>query len=417
MVCEFTQNEKTAAKEAADTEINGNAVETMEVYLRLKGDNEKDYLLTLPKYTPLKDIPIFKEELLDLAHSRLTSEFKLILKPSVFHKSTIRVVNKSVHPGILIKEGSSLIYDYDADENPYIKELDINKSAETQLWPHQLILPQWEISYNNIFIYLTIITVWLISDIPQYINPWKNKNLTFLLNLFFFKVFTYFNVDAFAKLIEKDMIEVNHLNNDSSLILLWGIYAMHIVKVLVLTFFLKVGLVNPPSLNPMFYYFKYFKEGDNQKKEQKNLADYMATIGLNGVKRFNLDQYKTFIYNFFIKKAGNDQVQAYKLGYFPKMKGDGVVLGAGEGFDSDISKRFDVDTFETMDSTRKFVLSESYYQEIYNEMVYQMNNQNEADFMETLKNFKKFGMMDAHSEKLNNLFIKREEGEEKKKTK
>lgn len=417
MVCEFTQSEKTAAKEAADSEPNGNTVETMEVYLRLKGDNEKDYLLTLPKYTPLKDIPIFKQELLNLSHSKLVSEFKLILKPSVFHKSTISVVNKSVHPGILIKEGSSLIYDYDADENQFTKELDFSKSAETQLWPHQLILPKWEISYNSIFTYLAIMTIWLISDIPQYINPWKNKNLTYLLNLLFFKVFKYFNVEAFASLIEKDMIEVNHLNNDSSLILLWGIYAGHVMKVLVLTFFLKVGLVNPPSFNPMFYYFKYFKEGDNQKKDQKRLADYMATIGLNGVKRFNLDQYKTYLYNFYIKKAGDDQVNAYKLGYFPKMKGDGIVLGAGEGFDSDISKRFEVDTFETMDSAGKFVLSESYYQEIYNEMVYQMNNQNEAEFMETLKNFKKFGMMDAHSEKLNGLFIKRDAANEKKKTK
>ena len=407
MVCEAEPKETFVSKEG--TQRAPTEVETMEVYLRLKGDNEKDYLLTIPKYTPLKDIPIFKQELLDLEHSKLISEFKLVLKPTLFHKSTLSVINKSVHPGILIKEGASLIYDYDCDENPYLKELDLNKSAETQLWPHQLILPKWEVNYFNIFIYIALMTVWLISDIPQYINPWKNKNLTYLLNLFFFKVFTYFKVESFSRLIAKDMIEVNNLNNDSSLILLWGIYGMHILKVLLLTFFLRVGLINPPSLNPLFYYFKYFKEGDHQKKEQKRLSDYMVTIGLNGLKRCNLDQYKTHIYNFFLQKAGNDQVAAYKLGYFPKMKGDGVVLGKGEGFDSDLSKRFDVDTFEIMEKEGKFVLSEAYYQEIYNEMVYQMNNQDEAAFITTLRNFKRFGMMDCHSERLNNLFIKREE--------
>ncbi|CAI8508015.1 unnamed protein product [Hanseniaspora opuntiae] len=161
------------------------SVDTMEVYLRLKGDNEKDYLLTLPKKTPLKDTAIFSKELLNLNKSRLINEFKIVLKPTIFHKSSLSVVNKSCHPGLLIREGSSIIYDYDADENEYLKPLDLQKPVEDQLWPHQLILPKWELDYFTIFTYITLMTVWLISDIPQYINPWKNKNLTYLLNLFF----------------------------------------------------------------------------------------------------------------------------------------------------------------------------------------------------------------------------------------
>ena len=54
-------------KETVSTEDN--SVDTMEVYLRLKGDNEKDYLVTLPKKTPLKDTAIFSKELLNLENS------------------------------------------------------------------------------------------------------------------------------------------------------------------------------------------------------------------------------------------------------------------------------------------------------------------------------------------------------------
>ncbi|XBW38205.1 hypothetical protein QEN19_003796 [Hanseniaspora menglaensis] len=180
----------------------------MEVFLRLKGDNEKDYLLTVPKYTPLKDIPIFKQEILNLKNSRLVSEFQLVLKPTIFHKSTINVVNKSVHPGILIKESSSLIFDYDADETPFLKEIDMNKTAETQLWPHQLILPKWELNYFTIIIYMTIMTCWLITDLPQYINPWKNKNLTYQLDSLFLQLFRYLDIKFLVELLEQEMLDL-----------------------------------------------------------------------------------------------------------------------------------------------------------------------------------------------------------------
>ncbi|KAL6935454.1 uncharacterized protein HGUI_00108 [Hanseniaspora guilliermondii] len=391
------------------------SIDTMEVYLRLKGDNEKDYLLTLPKKTPLKDTAIFSKELLNLNHSRLINEFKIVLKPTVFHKNTLSIINKSCHPGLLIREGSSIIYDYDADESEHLKPLDLQKSVEDQLWPHQLILPKWELDYFSIFTYITLMTVWLISDIPQYINPWKNKNLTHLLNLFFFKVFKYLEVDYLADLIEKDMIEVNSLNNDSSLILLWGIYFLHILKVVVITFFLKVGLINPPSFNPLFYYFKYFKEGETQKKSQLALNHYMASLGMNGIKRFNIDQYKNYVYSYWLKKADNDQVKAYKTGYFPYMKGEYVALKKGEGFDSNLEDRFTTNTFDVLEKENKFVLSEAYYQEVFKTMVSIMNSQDELAFINTLKDFKRFGINECPNETLNSIYLKRREIDEKKK--
>ncbi|KAF0267303.1 hypothetical protein FOG48_03653 [Hanseniaspora uvarum] len=403
-------------KETVSTEDN--SVDTMEVYLRLKGDNEKDYLVTLPKKTPLKDTAIFSKELLNLENSRLIDEFKIVLKPTIFHKNSLSIINKSCHPGLLIKEGSSIIYDYDADEAQYLKPLDLSKSVEDQLWPHQLILPKWDLNYFTIFTYIGIMTVWLISDIPQYINPWKNMNLTYLLNLFFFKVFKYLEVDYIADLIEKDMIEVNSLNNDSSMILLWGIYFLHIFKVIVITFFLKVGMINPPSFNPFFYYFKYFKEGDYQKKNQSALNHYMASLGMNGIKRFNIDQYKNYVYSYWLKKAGNDQVKAYKTGYFKYMKGEYVPLKKGEGFDSNLKDRFTVDTFDILEKENKFVLSEAYYQEVFKTMVSIMNSLDELAFINTLKDFKKFGINECSNETLNSIYIKRKEVEdEKEKTK
>ena len=99
------------------------------------------------------------------------------------------------------------------------------------------------------------------------------------------------------------------------------------------------------------------------------------------------------------------------------MKGEYVPLKKGEGFDSDLSQRFSANTFDVLEKEKKFVLSEVYYQEVFKTMVSIMNSQDELAFMNTLKDFKRFGINDCPNETLNSIYLKRKEVEDEAKDK
>ncbi|EDO18356.1 hypothetical protein Kpol_1013p27 [Vanderwaltozyma polyspora DSM 70294] len=321
----------------------------MEVYVRFNDDVEHDYAFQLDENDTIdnKIKNIFSED------SNVGLSSVMVLRPTVFHERIPIGYSKSVHPGYLT-EGGCLIFHYEAGSEKYRVKLDEKTPLMKQLWSGQLILPKWKLSKKNIFIYVTLMLLWLYTDLPDCISPTPGICLTNCLSRALIPVAERFELYHVADKLREE-IAVNY----SGVLAQWGFFFLHILKILFITLTLTIGMVNPLSFNPWIF-IKMRVLTDTPVTP--HLKKVLHSIGWLGARRANYDDYQQNFYAYQIGKYGG-VVQARRAdkNIISIAARPGFSLGKGEGFQSPLEERFTASTFKTLEEKKMFILSEEYF--------------------------------------------------------
>ncbi|CCE66024.1 hypothetical protein TPHA_0O00540 [Tetrapisispora phaffii CBS 4417] len=365
----------------------------MEVYVRFNGDADHDYAFQINEDDTVKTKiePIFTDT------SKTGLGNLMVLRPTIFHKRVPSKFYKSNHPGYL-SEGACLLFDNDADYPQYLVDLDESKPLIKQLWPGQLIVPQWEYSPFNVIVYTSLMLLWLYTDLPDMISPTPGICLSNQISRYLVLPFMemYGLPDMTQKL--KDEITVNY-NTPLAQI---AFFVLHVIKVAIISLVLKLGIGNPISFNPI----KIFQTRIINLNDP-TLKKTLFNIGWMGARRAGFYDYQPNYYNYIMKKYGGP-VAAYKANKLRTAARPGLVLAEGEGFQTPLKDRFTNSTFKTMEEKKKFVLSEEYYIELEKNLkenidlcegdIGKMNNE--------IRRFRRFGLYEV-SPKLRQLVLDR----------
>lgn len=355
----------------------------MEIYVRLNNDVERDFA--------------FQIDADDTINTKIAKSFRqggegvsdfIVLRPTIFHEKQPIGYCKSMHPGYLT-EGGCLIFDYDADLKEYKQRLDPDKKLMDQLWPGQLILPEWKKSTKNIVTYVVVMLVWLYTDLPDVISPTPGLCLTNQLSRLAIPIFEHFGKYTIADKLREE-IQVNF----SGVVAQWGFFVVHILKLAFITMFFTTGMVNPISFNPAVLY-----KIRNLQLNNPKIKNLLRSLGWVGAKRATYDEYQSNFYEYIIQKYG-DPAKAFKAGMIRVAAVPGLRLGDGEGFQTPLDQRFSGNTFKTIKEEGKFVLSEEYYLQLENDLkknlescqgdIGKMNNE--------IRRFRRFGLYEPGEE-------------------
>ncbi|AHY76420.1 Gsf2p [Saccharomyces cerevisiae YJM987] len=384
----------------------------MEIYIRLNADVEHDYAFQVSNEdtinNKIKKIFPSKTGLADL----------MVLRPSIFHEKEPVKFYKSIHPGYL-SEGGCLMFHYEADNEENLEELNDSKPLIDQLWPGQLVVPEWKLSKKNIWVYTIIMLAWLYTDLPDAISPTPGICLTNQLSRLLIPVAKHMDLPEIAAKLEQE-VQANY----SSLVAQWLFFVMHIFKVGIITLFLKLGIANPISFNP----YKLWSlrdltspsaNGAKNSGGNNNTTDLktrLRSLGWIGAKRATYDDYQTNYYNYVIDKMGG-AVAAYRAGAIRKAAAPGIQLVAGEGFQSPLEDRFTASTFTAIKTERKFILSEEYFVELENNLkkILEEYDGDIGKMNAEIRRFRRFGIYEPDEKLASLVNLRREIADEKEK--
>lgn len=358
----------------------------MEIYVRLNDDIEHDYAFQIDKEDTINS------KIKSIFHSNLNEI--MVLRPTVFHEHTPSGFKKSDHPGFLTN-GGCLIFDYDANEKEYVKDLDADKPLFEQLWPGQLIIPQWNYSKKSLVIFGLLMVGWLYTDLPDCISPTPGICLTNQLSRMILPIVRRFELHELAAKLE-DEIRPNFSSVDAQ----WVFFVFHILKIMMITAFFFFGVANPITFNP-YRLWNLRNELDVHNPRFKNM---LKSIGWIGARRATYDAFQTNYFNYMVDKYGG-QVKAYRAGIIKQIASPGVKLQDGEGFQTPLKERFTGSTFKEMKENEKFILSEEYFVELENNLKENLDKCNgDIGKMNTeIRRFRRFGIYEPN-EKLTEMF-------------
>lgn len=355
----------------------------MEIYVRLNNDVERDFA--------------FQIDTDDTIHTKISKTFRkggegvsdfIVLRPTIFHEKQPIDYYKSMHPGYLT-EGGCLIFDYDADLKQYKQRLDPDKKLVDQLWPGQLILPEWRKSRSNIVIYVALMLIWLYTDLPDSISPTPGICLTNQLSRIAIPIFEHFELNNVADKLREE-IQVNF----SSVLAQWGFFVVHILKIAFITMFFSTGMVNPISFNPSVLY-----KIRNLQLNDPKIKNLLRSLGWVGARRATYDEYQGNFYNYIIEKYG-DPAKAFRAGMIKVAAAPGIRLNDGEGFQTPLDQRISGSTFKTMKEEGKFVISEEYFLQLENDLKNNLDAcENDIGKMNNeIRRFRRFGLYEPGKE-------------------
>ncbi|KAL3228501.1 Glucose-signaling factor 2 [Nakaseomyces bracarensis] len=358
----------------------------MEIYVRLNDDIEHDYAFQVNKEDTInsKIKKIFQSDLSKI----------MVLRPSIFHEYRPSSYKKSDHPGFLTN-GGCLIFDYDANEKEYLKDLDEEKPLFEQLWPGQLIVPQWKLAKKTVVLFALLMIGWLYTDLPDCISPTPGICLTNQLSRLILPLVRQFEMHELAAKLESEIQP-----NFSSIEAQWVFFAFHIFKIICITTFFYLGIANPITFNPIrLWYLR--NELDIHNPKFKNM---LKVIGWIGARKATYDAYQTNFFNYMIDKYGG-QVKAYRAGIIKQVASPGVKLHEGEGFQTPLKDRFTASTFKEMEENERFILSEEYFVELENNLKENLDkcNGDIGNMNMEIRRFRRFGIYEPN-EKMSDLF-------------
>lgn len=349
----------------------------MEVYVRLNDDVERDFAFQVEAEDNVMDK-------IDKAFYEGKSGVAdlIVLRPSIFYKKQPIGYCKSMHPGYLT-EGGCLLFDYNADLKPYKQKLDLNKPLMDQMWPGQLILPQWKKCKKNIFIYSLIMLLWLYTDLPDVVSPTPGNCLTNQISRLAIPLFEHFDMAHVASKL-RDETQINF----SSVLAQWAFFGLHILKIALIALFVVTGMVNPISFNP----FRLWKIR-NMELTDPVLKKLLRSLGWIGSRRATYDEYQQNFYAYIMKKFGTP-AKAYKAGMIRVAAAPGLVLGEGEGFQTPLDQRFTASTFKKIEEEGKFIISEEYFIELEKDLKENLDRcQGDIGEMNSeIRRFRRFGL-------------------------
>ncbi|QID87105.1 glucose repression protein [Saccharomyces pastorianus] len=389
----------------------------MEIYVRLNADVERDYAFQVSNddtiNNKIRKIFPSKTGLADL----------MVLRPSIFHEKNPVKFYKSIHPGYL-SEGGCLMFHYDADNEENLVELNDSKPLIDQLWPGQLVVPQWRLSKKNIWTFAAVMLTWLYTDLPDAICPTPGICLTNQLSRVLIPLARHMDLPDIAAKLEQE-VQANY----SSLIAQWLFFVMHVFKIALITLFLKLGIANPISFNPYKLWTLRDMASPSSNSNNKNgknpagasngatdLKTLLRSVGWIGAKRATYDDYQTNYYNYVIEKMGGP-VAAYRAGAIRKAAAPGIQLEAGEGFQSRLEDRFTASTFTAIETERKFILSEEYFVELENNLkkILEEYDGDIGKMNAEIRRFRRFGIYEPDEKLATLVKLRREITDEKEK--
>lgn len=402
----------------------------MEIYVRLNDDIERDYAFqissedtinTKTKKIFLRDPSEFNKLNAEISEKKSEKDGEsnddddadedndgtitatladiMVLRPSIFHEYQPSSYSKSIHPGYLT-EGGCLLFPYAANEPEYLEKLDENKPLFDQLWPGQLIVPQWNYNKKAIAVYALIIGAWLYTDLPDVVSPTPGICMSNQLSRMLIPILeNHLDMHEIAAHLREE-ISINY----SSVPAQWTFFFLHILKVSIITLFLYLGLANPLSFNP----YKMWKlRNFDLSRRNNDIKNVLKAIGWIGSRKGTYDEYQGNFYGYMIKKYGGP-VQAYRAGILRTAAAPGLTLGKNEGFQTPLDERFTGSTFKEIEKSGKFILSEEYFIELENDLKSILDGLSGdiGAMNEEIKRFRRFGLYEP-GEKLQALVEKR----------
>ncbi|KAK5961778.1 uncharacterized protein PWA37_001151 [Arxiozyma heterogenica] len=363
----------------------------MDIAIRLHDDYEEDYVFEIQKDFTVNNYlrRIFDKDG-ELANI-------LPLRPSIFHEKTPTKFYKSVHPGILTP-GGSILFNFDSTKNEFLKELDSNVPLIQQLWPGQLIVPNWDVAYKNIIYYTIICFLWLYTDLPDFISPTPGNCLTNYISWALIPIMNYLNKPQLSEKLRKE-IQPNFSSHNTQIIF----FVLHILKILFLTLFLGLGMANPVSFN----LFK-IRNANKLKASKKFFIEKLyKNLGWTGLKKTPYELYKKEYYEHIMKKHGG-MLGAHKIGKLKRAVNSGIILNSGEGYSTPIENT--ISTFKAMKENQKFILSEVYFHQLKKDLESNLNKcAGDIDSKNVLiKNYKRHGNFEGSIE-IENIIQLREQ--------
>ncbi|CCH46157.1 Glucose-signaling factor 2 [Wickerhamomyces ciferrii] len=359
-----------------------------EIYVRMNDDSEKDYCFNVT-------INDSFDKLLKIFDS-----LKISLRPSIFYNQRPIGFKISKSPGYLTDNGG-LLFDNNADK--LTQNVKLSDKISDYCWPGQLVLPIWEENYFLSYSIISLLLVWLYTDLPDFISPTPGICLTNQLSRFFANLAQHFNYDKLAQ----DLFAEIQPHQSTKLIQIF-FFIIHIVKIAFLYFALSLGIFNPYTINPI----KMRKIVAHDKLDEAKKLELIA-LGWTGTRRSTLDEYREFYKDFKIKQVGGI-VKASKLGLFEKLREPGVFLDDGEGFQSDLNNTTSLKDLE-LDSS-KFILNFDWFAIIGENYEYYLDNESK-DKGQDVRNYRRYGPLISNERIEKIVQGRKDKGKELKKEK
>ncbi|ODQ77703.1 hypothetical protein BABINDRAFT_163411 [Babjeviella inositovora NRRL Y-12698] len=359
-----------------ETEAEG----LLEIYVRMNGDCEKDYCFTISVNDRFQDL------------HKIFDTLPLALRPSILYHLKPVAFQISTHPGFLTRDGG-LLHTYDADKPQYLKSVDQNEKIADHVWPGQLIVPLWERNLQTQLVLISVLGLWLYTDLPDFISPTPGICMT--------NQFTRFCAYLVSSLGYDDMANtlLDEMHNDMGEGGQIAFFAFHVVKAAILTLIIWSGIFNPYTFTPMGRFSKMKTVKDLTREE-------LLAIGWTGSRHATTDEYKEYFKETRVKQYGGI-IGASRAGVFQEMSTMGVQLGPGEGFDTPVTEASGKLSLEAMRKSEKFVLNYEYLAALGEVFEAQIDALTDIKLLaQAVKDYRRYGPM-ASSEKVHELYLQR----------
>lgn len=315
--------------------LGGNIGNAFDLYIRMNDDSDRDYCFNVDKKASVSQLMEIFETL------------PMPLSPSYFYNRLPEYFRLSNHPGFLTSEGA-LLFARDASLEKYTKVINQSKSFEEVAWEGQLFVPVWTLNYRRLLSVLSVLGLWLYSDLPQYMTPTPGISAGILLSK---------TLDRFSSYNYSASDPGTHLTQ-------WFFFILHLLKVAVIFFVLYIGILNPISLNPLTV--KEFNKHHEINPEK------LLSVGWTGAHRTTPRDWRAMNSKAQIDKLGGVGA-ALNQGILGDLRFAGVYLGPGEGWDTPLNN-----TKLEADGS-KFYLTPEYYAVYFKEISEKLHSSDVSD--------------------------------------
>ncbi|QPG74413.1 hypothetical protein FOA43_001742 [Brettanomyces nanus] len=328
-----------------------------DIYIRFNGDEERDYCFQVHADTTFGELV------------KIFDTLPLNLSPSIFYERIPTNFQLSTEPGVLTREGGLLFGD-NAGKQQYLKLVRNDDVISEKSWPGQLIIPVFPERSFLKYSLISLLAVWLYTDLPDFISPTPGIGL--LTALMRVAAYILTNVLNFKSLADSMLESVLSPTPIAAQILF---FVLHIAKVLVIYLVMWLGAFNPYSI---------FKKAPAIQREA------LVKIGWTSSKKAIAMDFSKDYRTYRTSKVGG-LLQAHRLGLLDKLRYTTVNLGPGEGFDSPLVWNLPKDTPDD----GKFLLSYSYLKEQEEFFQERYSKVSDSEFASEYKHFRRYGPFDA----------------------
>ncbi|KAG7662599.1 GSF2 [[Candida] subhashii] len=338
----------------------------VDIYLRFNDDMEKDYCFQIKTTTTFRDL------------FRIFNELPISLRPSVFYSVKPIGFKKSISPGYLTEDGNFL-FDYDS-QNQTVPIKDFDELINNNVWPGQLIIPEWKFNDFGFYSFVTFLICWLYTDLPDFISPTPGLCLTNQVTNLFGYLASRFGYGHIADLLLEDV---------SSPVSVTGqifFFVFHLMKIGIIFGLFYSGAVNPYTI---------FTLGRNVQKDITK--EQLLELGWTGTKKATIDEYKDYYRDYKTDEYGG-MVPAHRAGLFNTMKHLGCELEQGEGYNTPLTKENMIVTFdELLEQSKqpnfKLKLCYDYFAELGLVFATNVENKQSSELPEFIKQYRRYGLL------------------------